>query len=495
MPSSAPARFAHLHGLPFLSESELPTNWPAVTQPLEYWQRHGILPLSHSDEKIAIAVASISALRALNTLAFAAGSQVEAYWCAPDTLSEGLRQLAAQLQNSPSPSAMTPDNEQQDHDTLKTLRQLVQQAASQAASDIHIDPAPEGHVLRLRIDGRLHTVEHWPRQRSARLIRQFKLQAGLDIAQTRLPQDGALHMALENGRNADLRLSTLPALHGEKVVLRFIPAGQSLLKLADISLSSCHYSQVVHALGRHGMVLVTGPTGSGKTSTLYRMLMALEHRHQLNLCSVEDPVEARLEGLTQIQVHSAQGLGFATILRALLRQDPDVLMVGEIRDGETAGMAIRAAQTGHLLLSTLHTGSATETFNRLHALGIPFHDMASAVTLVVSQRLVRRLCPSCRQPDIAPAPLLQRHPCLKETALFRAEAGCDACREGYQGRMALFEVVPMTTTLRNALLTSTPIASAQALLATTKDSTLSDAALRCLAAGQTSLDEVLNVLS
>lgn len=495
MPSSAPARFAHLHGLPFLSSAALPSDWPPLTQPLEYWQRHGILPIQSTDDQITIAVASISSLRTLNELTFTMGRRVKALWCAPDTLSEGLHRLAAQqqdLQRQPSDSSLNTDAH--DHGVLKALRQLVQQAATQNASDIHIDPVEKGHILRLRIDGRLQTLEHCPRQRSERLIRQFKLQGGLDIAQTRLPQDGALHMAFDNGHSADLRLSTLPALHGEKMVLRFIPAGQSLLKLADIGLASPQLEKVREALTHHGMVLVTGPTGSGKTSTLYRMLMALEQRHQLNLCSVEDPVEARLEGVTQIQVHSAQGLRFATVLRALLRQDPDVLMVGEIRDHDTAQMATRAAQTGHLLLSTLHTGTAVETFNRLHALGIPFYDIASAVTLVVSQRLVRRLCPHCRQPDVPALSLLQRYPQLVNRPLFRAGPGCDACREGYQGRMALFEVVPMTLSLRNALLAPAPIAATHSALRSCDMPTLCDAALACLEESQTSLNEVLNVL-
>lgn len=493
MPSSAPARFAQRHGLPFLAPSELPTHWPVLNQPLEYWQRHSILPLSCADKQLTVAVASISALRALPTVEFLMQCHVQTVWCAPDTLTEGLHQLALHHQGSlvePSSSEL----ELPEQRLLKALRQQIEQALCQKASDIHIDPVPEGHILRLRIDGCLHTIEHWPRQHSERLIRQFKLQAGLDIAQAQLPQDGALHMTLDKGRRVDLRLSTLPALHGEKMVLRFIPAGESLQKLDDIGLSASQYQSIIQAMAHHGMVLVTGPTGSGKTSTLYRMLMALKHRHQRNICSVEDPVEARLEGLTQIQVRSAQGLGFARILRALLRQDPDVLMVGEIRDSDTAHIAIRAAQTGHLLLSTLHTGSAIETFNRLHALGVPFHDIASAISLVISQRLVRRLCPHCRQVDVAPTLLYQQHPSLAMSQLFSAGPGCDVCREGYLGRMALFEVIPMTTALRNTLLTATPVASAQTLLSNEAPDTLRDAALAALAQGYTALEEVLDVL-
>lgn len=491
MPSSAPARFAQQHGLPFLALHDLPETWPALEKPFDYWQQHAILPLSHSADRFTIAVAAISALRSVNDVAFDMRRPVEAYWCSPETLSEGFRRLASQQHSTCAPSTCSPRS---DDDILKTLRQLVQQAASQTASDIHLEPAFTGYSLRLRIDGRLNTLEHWPHTHGERLIRQFKLLAGLDIAQTRLPQDGALHIALDQGEHANLRMSTLPALHGEKVVLRFIPNGRSLLTLADIGLSTDHYHHIQHAMRQHGMIVVTGPTGSGKTSTLYRMLMALEHRTQLNVCSVEDPVEACLEGINQVQVHSAQGLSFAHILRALLRQDPDVLMVGEIRDTDTAHIAVRAAQTGHLLLSTLHTGTAFDTFNRLHALGIPCHDLASAVTLIISQRLVRQLCPHCRRPDTAPSALLARHPYLQEAELFQAGAGCSRCRDGFQGRTALFEVVPMTAPLRNALLTSTPIADVQTLLSTAAHHTLQHAALRCFAQGHTCLNEVLNVI-
>ena len=491
MPSSAPARFAQQHGLPFLAQHDLPNTWPALEKPFDYWQQHAILPLQHNADRFTIAVAAISALRSVNDVAFDMRCQVEAYWCSPETLSEGFRRLASQQRSTYTPSI---SSTRDDDDILKALRQLVQHAASHAASDIHLDPALSGYSLRLRIDGRLHAMEHWPLAHGERLIRQLKLLAGLDIAQTRLPQDGALHITLDQGEHTDLRMSTLPALYGEKAVLRFIPSGQSLLKLTDIGLSKDHYHDIQHAMRQHGMIVVTGPTGSGKTSTLYRMLMALEHRTQLNVCSVEDPVEARLEGINQVQVQSAQGLGFVHILRALLRQDPDVLMVGEIRDSDTAHIAVRAAQTGHLLLSTLHTGTALETFSRLHALGIPCHDLASAITLIISQRLVRQLCSHCRRPDTAPSALLTRYPSLQKVELFQAGAGCNQCRDGFQGRIALFEVVPMTAPLRNALLSATPIADVQALLSGTAYHTLQNAALDCLAEARTSLNEVLNVI-
>lgn len=491
MPSSAPARFAQQHGLPFLTPHDLPDEWPALEKPFDYWQQHAVLPLQHDTDRFIIAVAAISALRSVNDVAFDMRCHVEAYWCSPETLSEGFRRLASQQHSTYAPPASPVGD---DDDILKALRQLVQHAVSHAASDIHLDPALCGYSLRLRIDGRLQTMEHWPMAHGERLIRQFKLLAGLDIAQTRLPQDGALHITLDQGTHANLRMSTLPTLHGEKTVLRFIPSGQSLLKLTNIGLSEDHYHDIRHAMRQHGMIVVTGPTGSGKTSTLYRMLMALEHRTQLNVCSVEDPVEARLEGINQVQVQSTQGLDFAHILRALLRQDPDVLMVGEIRDSDTAHIAVRAAQTGHLLLSTLHTGTALETFNRLHALGIPCHDVASAITLILSQRLVRQLCPHCRRPDTAPNALLTRHPYLQEIELFQAGAGCSHCRDGFQGRIALFEVVSMTASLRNALLSATPIADVQTVLSGTAYHTLQNAALHCLAQARTSLTEVLNVI-
>lgn len=493
--TTSAACFAQLHGLPFLTPSQFPTEWPCLTHPIEYWQHHGVLPLSATETHLYVAVASVNTLRSLPTLALVPYGHIQAAWCTPETLAEGLRLLADSVHASPLSDQVTLLDNEPEHDVLKALRQCIEHASSQHASDIHIDPVPQGHILRLRIDGQLHTFEHWTRQQSERLIRQFKLLAGVDIAQSQLPQDGALHLSLNGSHDANLRLSTLPALHGEKVVLRFIPAGNTLQKLAQAGLSETQYNQVTQALTqRVGMVLVTGPTGSGKTSTLYRLLMALKHRHQLNLCSIEDPVEACLADVNQIQVKPAQGLTFARILRALLRQDPDVMMVGEIRDTDTAQMAIRAAQTGHLVLTTLHTGSAAATLGRLHALGIPAYDIASAVTLIISQRLIRRLCPHCRCQDQPPPALAHRYPPLATTIIFRSGVGCAQCRDGYLGRMAIFEVVAMTQTLREALLTTTPLASAGTALALNTDATLREAALEHLLQGSTSLEEVINVL-
>ena len=495
--TSSAAHFAQQHGLPFLAASQLPSEWPCLPQPIEYWQRHGVLPLHSTASCLHVAVASINTLRSLPTLAIAPHGHIQASWCTPETLAEGLRLLADHTHPSSHSEPMASLNNAHDHehDVLKVLRQCIEHAYQQQASDIHIDPVPQGHILRLRIDGQLHTFEHWTCQQSERLIRQFKLLAGVDIAQSLLPQDGALHLSLNGQQHVNLRLSTLPALHGEKMVLRFIPAGHALQKLSQMGLSDTQHEQVTHALTqRIGMVLVTGPTGSGKTSTLYRLLMALKHRHQLNLCSIEDPVEASLTGVNQIQVRTAQGLTFSHILRALLRQDPDVMMVGEIRDTDTAQMAIRAAQTGHLLLTTLHTGSAAASLGRLHALGIPAYDIASAVTLIISQRLIRRLCPHCRRQERPPAALAGRYPQLTKVMIFCSGSGCAQCRGGYQGRMAIMEVVTMTKALRDALLTTTPLASASTILALNTTMTLREAALTHLLQGTTSLDEVINVL-
>ena len=484
--TTAPLRFARQHGLPFLADHALPTEWPTLPIPLDYWQRHGMLPLRLTESTLATAVASVSALRMTQELAFITHRQITPYWCSSETLTAGLQAFARShdRQRISAPST-------QEEDALSDVRQILISAHEQRASDIHFDPTPLGHLQRFRIDGYLHTTATWAREKSERLIRQLKLLASLDCAQARQPQDGALRLTLHNGGHTSLRISTLPALNGEKVVLRFIPIDSALGELASAGLSPCQYRQLIEAISRRtGLVLVTGPTGSGKTSTLYRLMMAIAQRHQLNLCSVEDPVEAQLQGVNQIQVNGASGLGFAPALRALLRQDPDVIMVGEIRDSETARMAMRAAQTGHLVLSTLHTGSAAATLARLHALGIPRHDLVSALSLVLSQRLVRQLCPHCRQTDTPPMSLKTRYPLLRNTPLYQAGPGCTHCREGYQGRLALFEMAVVTSNIRNALLDTSALPS----INLTETSTLQDAALKRLVSGDTALKEVLDIL-
>lgn len=301
------------------------------------------------------------------------------------------------------------------------LEQLLLQALQQQASDLHLEPHYEEFVIRLRIAGQLITFCRLSHEQGKQVATRCKVLARLDITEQFLPQDGRFSVMFPDHGQRDFRLSCCPVLNGEKLVLRSLGTLQQLPSLTELGMAATQLLCVQAALQRQaGLVLVTGPTGSGKTSTLYAMLKRLNHR-QLNICTVEDPIELRFDGVNQVPV--SQQLSFAKVLRALLRQDPDVLLVGEIRDAETAKIAIQAAQTGHLVLATLHTNSAIDSIQRLRSLGLPTNEVRTALSVLISQRLLRKLCPSCKGD------------------------GCRRCQQGYYGQLAAFEVVPWRSEL------------------------------------------------
>lgn len=371
-------------------------------------------------------------------------------------------------------------------------QQLLNQATRQRASDIHIDPHAEGYLIRLRIDGILHPLPLANACPGEALIARFKVLAGLDIAETRRPQDGKLTADSDSGQPPhSFRLSTLPAEFGEKMVLRRqYPASAALLP-EQLGLAANDLLALQHCLDQpQGMILVTGPTGSGKTLTLYSLLNALNNP-QRNLVSAEDPIEISLPGVNQSQVNPKAGLSFSLILRALLRQDPDVIMIGEIRDDETAEIAVKAAQTGHLVLATLHTNSPPEAIIRLRQMGIPGYLLADSLRLIIAQRLVRTLCQHCRRPAGAP---LKLPVTLSEQPQPHWQAcGCDHCLGGYYGRRGLFCLLPISGRL------------SQAIAADSSPGTLSDIALQqgmrplllsglqAIREGETSWSEVVRV--
>ena len=283
----------------------------------------------------------------------------------------------------------------QDQQAVDWLTHLLRLSLDQQASDVHLEPYDNLLRIRMRIDGRLHEMPAPPAALRERIVSRIKVLSRLDIAEKRLPQDGRMQVALP-ARMVDLRVSTLPTLHGEKVVLRVLDFHGQTWDMASLGLSTLSKQRLLHAIARpHGMVLITGPTGSGKTRTLYTCLAQL-NTPEVNIATVEDPSEIVLPGINQVNVNDRAGLSFAVALRALLRQDPDILMVGEIRDSETADIAIKASQTGHLVLSTLHTNDAPSTLTRLNHMGIAGFNLASSVVLICAQRLVRRLCPHCK---------------------------------------------------------------------------------------------------
>ncbi|RKQ63534.1 type IV pilus assembly protein PilB [Thermovibrio guaymasensis] len=337
---------------------------------------------------------------------------------------------------------------------VKLVNALIMEALKKGASDIHIEPFEKELRIRYRIDGVLHEVGKYQPSIKDAVVARIKVLSGLDIAEKRLPQDGRMK-AKYQGREIDFRVSTVPTIYGEKVVLRILDKGSLKLDLSELGLEDREYELLKKAIfSPYGMVLVTGPTGSGKTTTLYSCLLTV-NRPEVNIMTVEDPVEYNLYGINQVQVNPEIGLTFARVLRAFLRQDPDIIMVGEIRDTETAEIAIEAALTGHLVLSTLHTNDAPSTVTRLVDMGIEPFLVSSSVILVIAQRLARRICPYCKAPYTYPEEVLLEvgfTPEEIEKLQTYKGMGCEKCDfTGYKGRVALYEVMEVVPEIRDAV--------------------------------------------
>jgi type IV pilus assembly protein PilB len=337
---------------------------------------------------------------------------------------------------------------------VKLVNALILEALVKGASDIHIEPFEKELRVRYRIDGVLHVVAKYKPNIKDAVVARIKVLSGLDIAEKRLPQDGRMRARFK-GRDIDFRVSTVPTVYGEKVVLRILDKGALKLDLSELGLEDREYNLIEKAIhSPYGMVLVTGPTGSGKTTTLYSSLLKV-NKPEVNIMTVEDPVEYNLYGINQVQVNPEIGLTFARALRAFLRQDPDIIMVGEIRDTETAEIAIEAALTGHLVLSTLHTNDAPSTVTRLVDMGVEPFLVSSSVILVVAQRLARRICPYCKEPYVYPEEVLKEvgftDEEIKGLKTYRGK-GCEKCDyTGYKGRVALYEVMEVVPEIRDAI--------------------------------------------
>ena len=364
----------------------------------------------------------------------------------------------------------------QDQEVVPWVTSLLQRAQQLGASDLHIDPQAQGACLRLRINGLLQDWLDVPAVWQPRLVSRLKVMAQMDLAEKRLPQDGRL---VDGGQGlSHIRVASLPTLHGEKLCLRLADSGQ-MPTLEALELPDSTQAALLQSLARpEGLILITGPTGAGKTTTLYACLQHLNVRHR-HIATVEDPVERLLPGINQTPIQPRIGLGFAQVLKALLRQDPDVLMVGEIRDRDTAEMAIQAAETGHLVLSTLHSGSATEALTRLRHLGLPGYLLADCLRLVVTQRLIRRLCPHCKQAD---------------TGGFIASHGCVHCQQGHHQRLGLFEHIEMSPALAQLCIQGADRQSLQACAAQAGWPTLRSSAEAMWQQGEVSRSELLRVL-
>ncbi|MEJ2459181.1 MAG: GspE/PulE family protein, partial [Novosphingobium sp.] len=379
---------------------------------------------------------------------------------------------------------------------IRSVNRLIARASDERASDIHIEPNDEGLSVRFRVDGMLREAARLPVAMRAPLVSRIKVMAGLNIAERRLPQDGRLRISVR-GHDIDLRVATSPSIHGESVVMRILDRSRLPLDFSSLGFDAELTGRMREAVGRpHGIVLVTGPTGSGKTTSLYAALSELNAPHR-KLLTVEDPIEYRLPGVIQTQVNPAIGFTFSTALRSFLRQDPDVMMVGEIRDTETAQIAVQAALTGHMILSTLHTNTAAGAVSRLLDMGVEPFLLGSVLTGVLAQRLVRRLCMHCRRPhavgEAIPellTPLLQA---ARTGGLFHAE-GCEQCNgSGYAGRVAILEFLRVDEAVARLILHSADTPDIQAAgEAGGMRGLLADGAAKA-AAGLTTLEEVLRV--
>ena len=379
---------------------------------------------------------------------------------------------------------------------IKLVNLMLVQAIKDRASDIHIEPFEKQLRLRYRVDGVLYDSTAPPKGLQSALASRIKIMANLDIAERRLPQDGRFRIKLA-GREVDLRVSILPTIHGEKIVMRVLDKGNLNMNLESLGLPSDDLQKFRNAIDApHGMILMTGPTGSGKTSTLYAVLTQL-NTSDVNIVTVEDPVEYQMLGVNQVQVKPEIGLTFAGGLRSILRQDPDIVMVGEIRDSETADIAVKAALTGHLVLSTLHTNDAPGAIARMVDMGIEPFLVSSSVLMVCAQRLVRKICPHCKEAFKVPTDVITRLSLSEEEAAantYYRGRGCSRCKDtGFLGRMAILEVLAITGAIREQILHNTSAKTLKDLALKEGLKTLRMSGLEKAKAGLTSLDEVLRV--
>jgi type IV pilus assembly protein PilB len=400
------------------------------------------------------------------------------------------------LNNPSAPEAAELSTEVEDAPVVKFLQKMLVDAINARASDLHFEPYEFNYRVRFRVDGELREVTQPPIAIKDKLASRIKVISRLDIAEKRVPQDGRMKLKFGN-KSIDFRVSTLPTLFGEKIVIRILDSSSAKMGIEALGYEPAEKERLMNAIYRpYGMVLVTGPTGSGKTVSLYSCLNIL-NQPGVNICTVEDPAEINLPGINQVNVNDRAGLTFSASLKAFLRQDPDVIMVGEIRDQETGDIAIKAAQTGHMVMSTLHTNDAPTTLTRLLNMGIPPFNIASAVILITAQRLARKLCEICKSPAEYPKEALLRAG-FKEAELdgswrpYKA-VGCSSCNNGYKGRVGLYQVMPISEEIQRIILrlgTAMDIAE-QAKREGVRD--LREAGLVKVKAGQTSLEEVISV--
>lgn len=470
---------------------------------------HKVIPLKKQGKKLTLAMADPLDLVAIDDIALAAGCEIEPVIAASKDIDNAIGRFfgmaeevekyfddfeVAAAQEIDVLNLEHIDAAVDDAPVIKAVNYIIQAAIQAGASDIHIEPHERRVRVRYRVDGVLREAMNLPKHIHAHLASRVKIMAGMDIAEKRTPQDGRIQ--IKTGQlNVDLRVSSLPIIFGEKIVIRILDKNRLILQLEELGFDGPVLEKFRHLITQpYGMILLTGPTGSGKTSTLYAALSALNNEKG-NIITVEDPVEYVLEGINQVQINTKAGLNFAGGLRSILRQDPDIIMVGEIRDSETAEIAVRAATTGHLVLATLHTNDAAGALTRLMDMGIEPFQVASSVLGIVAQRLVRRICRGCNDVYEVPTGDPERillNATLDEPLTLAKGKGCDACNKtGYRGRVALHELIVMTPGIRKLVMTkaSTGLIRRQAISEGMVP--LRDDGIRKIMTGITTVSEVM----
>lgn len=478
--------------------------------------QHQALPIHYDHCLIRLAVSDPSIAQIEDDFRFTTNKQIELVLADEGQLQAAIRRLYGKGLSDSQPSqnkeitqdelaslvdissdemVFTEDLSQDDAPVTRFINQILLEAVRKGVSDIHFEPYEETYRVRFRCDGILVENSSPSSHLSRRLSARLKIMAKLDIAERRLPQDGRIKLKLNSEVSIDMRVSSLPTLWGEKIVLRLLDSSAASLDIDKLGYSDAQKELYLTALKRpQGMILMTGPTGSGKTVSLYSGLNILNTTEK-NISTAEDPVEINLNGINQVQVNPKIGFTFAYALRSFLRQDPDIVMVGEIRDLETAEIAVKAAQTGHLVLSTLHTNSAAETVVRLGNMGIENFNLASSLTLIIAQRLARRLCPHCKAIDPLTPEIREEYGIDLLSTVFQAHTeGCNECTHGYSGRIGIYEVMPFTRELSIAILKGATVRQIEQLAIKQGMDNLATSGIKRLEDGTTSLQELTRVL-
>jgi type IV pilus assembly protein PilB len=505
------AALAQQIGLAFVDLTEYPVDGSAVVSiSAAVARRHAALPIGYEDGRLLVAMADPANVFAVDDIRSITGREVRPVVATKADLLAAIERFHRSdgyLDELTTSIDVLEDDENDlskvkeivdDAPIVKFVNLLITQAISDRASDIHIEPEERELRVRFRIDGVLHEIMRSPKSIQAGVISRLKIMSEMDIGERRVPQDGRLSVQT-NGRKIDLRVASLPTVWGEKIVMRILDNSTAMLKLSDLGFVDSNYVRWEQSFTKpYGMLLVTGPTGSGKSTTLYSTLNIV-NKPEVNVITVEDPVEYRLPGINQVQANPKAGLTFARALRSILRSDPDIVLLGEIRDHETAQIAIEAALTGHLVLSTLHTNDAPSAINRLIEMGIEPFLVGSALDCVLAQRLARRLCSKCKEPyePTRESLVASRWPWPEDKelpTLYRA-VGCSTCsKTGYKGRLALHEVMAVTEQIERLAVER---ASADAIRVVAREQgmvTLRDDGLAKVLQGVTSIEEILRVV-